>query len=245
MDTAHDHRIHTILAGSQPTGAEIIWFGTAPTTEQRESRVQGGISTYNLTEQMWQTYTTDHGLPAHDEITDAVANIYTFAITHDNIVWAGTDHGLYMLGNNVPGYERWIRHDPEIDGRVSALTLFNGQLFAATSKGLKALQTTYRTTHSVYGVLTADINGNLLKLTVEPPHDVRPVTNVDVTWSWTSTSYGPLCTSLDVCTYPLDALPPGTHRITLHTQNPIGHQTESHTLDVVIPYKTYLPTIQR
>lgn len=240
--------IHTILATVQSSDTKTIWFGTAPmkTTEQRENYVQGGISVYNVADQTWQTYTTEHGLPAHEEQADAAANIYTLAITYDNIVWAGTDHGLYILGNNTPGNERWVRHDPEIDGRVNALALFNGQLVVATTEGLKVLQSMYIDTQSIYGALTANIaKDGLLELAVTPVHHDRPVANIDVTWSWISASYGLLCTTPDVCTYPMDHLPPGTHQITLYTQNPTGHKTKSTTLDILIPYHTYLPTIQR
>jgi len=81
--------------------------------------IDNGISFYDPIDHVWQAYTRTHGLPADEQAENAVADVYDFAVDRYGVVWAGTEKGLYLLGNDTRGHEMWILHDLDVNGLVS------------------------------------------------------------------------------------------------------------------------------
>ena len=233
--------IHTIMAATQKNGADVVWFGAGYAAGSEKS--QGSIGYHNPADNEWRIYGVEQGLPENSEEEGIAEDVEVFTIDEDGIVWAGTNQGLYLLGNEMPGRERWVLHDSEINGHVTALTYFNRTVVVATDAGLMRLVNSPELLPLRPIVFQmAERTDGLLRLQIDSTNIMDESTNV--VWSWVSNHNGPLCTTAEICLFPTDRLKIGRHEIELRVQNDIGGWSTSDTLRVSIGYEVYLPAIR-
>jgi|GEM_PF-4086465 len=220
---------------------ETVWLGSAPIGADGAGNIDNGISFYDPIDHVWQAYTRTHGLPADEQAENAVADVYDFAVDRYGVVWAGTEKGLYLLGNDTRGHEMWILHDLDVNGLVRSIVFRGDTLIAATSDGLKTLLSNPLQPSYVSKRLILEEHPQLLKLEADSIHEYPQ--HEDIVWSWVSDKDGPLCSTPHTCTYPKRALQAGDHKIKLYLQEKNGRETMSESISVKIDYETFLPTI--
>jgi len=233
--------VHTIMAVTQKDQSEIVWFGTGHGAGSENT--QSGVGYYDITSDEWRTYGVEQGLPEKTDQAGVTEDIYIFIVDEDGIVWAGTEQGLYILGNDTSGHERWVLHDEQINNPVRALVAFNNTIVVATQNGLERLiDNPDISLFDSIRLQKAETSEGLLRLQVD--NTTLASESTYAVWEWSSNHNGPLCTTSGACLFPTDKLKTGRHEIELRVQNEIGGHSRSEKLHVTIGYEVYLPAIR-
>jgi len=228
-----------------------VWVGTGANGESS----RGGIGYYSLSEKQWRTYTIEHGLPislsaslsdgdiqnkAGDRREDITTDIFTLLMTDDGLLWAGTEAGLYIFGDNTIGQERWSLHDENLQEEIRALTLFQDTIIAATPDRLLRLVPTLLTDEQPSISIVPSRRNSMMSAINQLPNYINE-TGI-VAWRWESSLDGLLCTTEYICQFSNLSL--GTHELTLRLQTQYDTWLTPITTNLTLEHTIYLPCIK-
>jgi len=234
-----------VLAAAAGRGA--VWFGTSPYLSGEGPR--GGIARYDLATGTWRAYTKTHGLPADVGFPQAPAPVYALALGEGGWTWAGTVDGVRFL----PEGEYWFPYTATRGlrgGPVLALVAGRGTVVAAVPAGLDRLdrEAVPGSPPAAQIVEVAPLTltlGTVLMLNGEGQDGDEDGVQI-VSWDWSSSLDGPLCTSAS-CTLPYNLFTPGVHSIVLRVQDDEGVWSApvTKTVEVKEARRVYLPLVVR